>query len=338
MDASFFDREDLRPAVVGGGSWAIALVRLLQYKVFSVHWYLRDPDAVDFIRKHGHHPRYLQAVSLDPGHLSMHTDPNEVLAAADVALMAVPSAYFPQTMEQVSVPLENKFFISAVKGFVTESCLTVAEYFHRLRGIPYDRIGVLSGPSHAEEMGMQRLSYLTLTAKHRGVAERLCDLFRADYVRTVAATDIYGVEYAAALKNVYAIAAGMAHGLGYGDNFMAVLTASAYRELLNFLDRTYPDANRNTGLSAYLGDLLVTCYSQFSRNRTFGSLVGKGYAVVAARAEMNMVVEGYYAVRAIREINSRYGVPMPIADAVYAVLYDGADAVRTFRELTCRLK
>lgn len=338
MDVNIFDRENLQIAVVGGGSWATALVKLLQYKGNHVAWYLRNPDTISYIQAYRHHRSYLSSVYLDPDYLRMSASMDEVVADADVVIFAIPSAYFESEVSRLTVSLQDKFLISAIKGFVTSRHLTIAEYFNRICGIPYDRIGVISGPSHAEEMGMQRLSYLTLTSKHLPVAERLCDMFRCDYVNTIPGTDIYGVEYAAALKNIYAVATGIAHGLGYGDNFTAVLITSAFNELVAFLDATYPDKNRVTTRSAYLGDLLVTCYSQFSRNRTFGSMIGKGYSVVAAQSEMSMVAEGHYAVKAIHEIKLRYSVSMPIVDAVYAILYENRYAVRVFGNLCKQLQ
>ena len=223
--------------------------------------------------------------------------------------------------------------ISAVKGFVGDRYQTVAEYFHHDHKVPFDRIGVISGPCHAEEVGMERLSYITLSSKHQKVAEYLCGFFRNHYVNTIAGTDIYGVEYAAALKNVYAIAAGICYGIGYGDNFMAVLIASCFREMKEFINATNPDERRNTSRSAYLGDLLVTCNSPFSRNRNFGSMLGKGYSVQTAMLEMNQVAEGLYASKAIHEINGKYGVDMPIADAVYSILYGKKHPVQVMRRL-----
>ena len=336
MDANFFDQENLKIAVIGGGSWATALVKLMQHKGHRVHWYLRNAEAIEYIKTHRHHRSYLSSVYLDPEYLQMSDSMDEVVSQADVLIFAIPSAYFESEVSKLTVSLENKFVISAIKGFVTSEYLSIAEYFNRVCHLPFDQIGIISGPSHAEEMGMQRLSYLTLTSKHAEVAEKLCELFRCDYVNTIPGTDIYGVEYASALKNVYAVATGIAHGLGYGDNFTAVLITSAFHEMVSFLDATYPDANRITSRSAYLGDLLVTCYSQFSRNRTYGSMIGKGYSVMSAQSEMSMVAEGHYAVKSIHQINLRYSVKMPIVDAVYKILYEGCYPVRIFGNL-CRL-
>ena len=319
---TFFERPNLRYAMVGSGSWATALIKLLLNHQESIYWYLRDEKKIEKIKKTAHNPFYLQSVHLDPARLNMTTDINEVVENSDVIVFCTPSAYFIKTMSNLKVSLENKFIISAIKGFVDEKNLTVAEYFNQYHKIPFDRIGVISGPCHAEEVSMERLSYLTLTSKHAEVARALCDVFACDYIKTTPGTDIYGVEYSAALKNIYALAAGICHGLGYGDNFMAVLMTNAYHEIAEFLNATHPDKDRVLTTSAYLGDLLVTGYSQFSRNRTFGNMLGKGYSVISAQAEMNMVAEGYYASRCINEINKEFRIDMPIAEAVYMILYE----------------
>ena len=323
--------------MVGSGSWATALIKLLLNHQESIYWYLRDEQKIEKIRKTAHNQFYLQSVYLDPDRLNMTTDLNEVVENSDVIVFCTPSAYFMNTMSNLKVSLENKFIISAIKGFVDEKNLTVAEYFNQFHKIPFDRIGVISGPCHAEEVSMERLSYLTLTSKHAEVARALCDVFACDYIKTTPGTDIYGVEYSAALKNIYAIAAGICHGLGYGDNFMAVLMTNAYHEIAEFLNATHPDKDRVLTTSAYLGDLLVTGYSQFSRNRTFGNMLGKGYSVISAQAEMNMVAEGYYASRCINEINKEFRIDMPIAEAVYMILYERKYPAYVIKQLTDKL-
>lgn len=317
----FFEREGLRYAMIGSGSWATALIKLLLNHQPKISWYLRDERKIEQILKSSHNPSYLQSVYLDPSRLEMSSDLNEVVKNADVILVATPSAYFMDIFSKLEVSLNDKFVISAIKGFVDEKNLTIAEYFNQYHNVPFDRIGVIGGPCHAEEVSMERLSYLTLTSKYIEVASALCKIFACDYIKTTPGTDIYGVEYSAALKNVYAVAAGICHGLGYGDNFMAVLMTNAYHEIVKFLNATHPDKDRNLSSSAYLGDLLVTAYSKFSRNRTFGGMIGKGYSVISAQIEMNMVAEGYYTSRCINEINKHYMIDMPIADAVYMILY-----------------
>lgn len=314
-------KEDPVFGVIGGGSWATALVKLLADNGRKLNWYMRDAGAIEYIENYNHHPRYLSSVELDADSFTLTNNIDYVVEESDILIFVVPSAYFMGEVSKITVPYEDKLLISAVKGFVGERHMTVAEYFHHEHKVPFDRIGVISGPCHAEEVGMKRLSYITISSKHMEVAEYLCGFFSSYYVNTIPCTDIYGVEYAAALKNVYAVAAGICYGLGYGDNFMAVLIASCFAEMKEFINVTSPDSRRNTSRSAYLGDLLVTCNSSFSRNRNFGSMLGKGYSVQAAILEMNQVAEGYYATKAIHEINRKYGVRMPIADAVYSILY-----------------
>lgn len=328
-------KRNLKFAMVGSGSWATALVKLLMNHQTKISWFIRDQKNIDRVMKNHRNKVYLSSVILEPDRLFMSTDINTVVSSADVLVFCIPSAYFLGVMDRLTVSLDDKFVISAIKGFVGDR--TIAEYFNQVHGIPYDRIGVVSGPCHAEEVGMERLSYLTFTSKHISNAKALCDFFECDYVRTMPGTDIYGVEYAAALKNIYAIAAGIAHGLGYGDNFLSVLMTSSFKEMTEFLNASHPDKKRNVLTSPYLGDLLVTGYSQFSRNRTFGSMIGKGYSVKNAQVEMNMVAEGYYASDAINRINKKYRVEMPIAEAVYEILYEEKYPAYVFKRLSEKL-
>lgn len=335
---SILENNNPKLAVIGGGSWATAIVKLLTKNGKRVGWYMRNVNAIEHIREHGHHPNYLPAVELNNSMMDISNDINKVVEDADILIFAIPSAYFMDEVAKITVSYQNKLIISAVKGFVSDDNLTIAEYFHNIHSIPYDKIGVISGPCHAEEVSRERLSYLTISSKHQDVAEYLCNLFKNYYVNTIPGTDIYGVEYAAALKNIYAIAAGICNGLNYGDNFMAVLISNAFNEMKNFINITHPDKVRVTSQSAYLGDLLVTCYSQFSRNRTFGVMLGKAYPVRSAQLEMKQVVEGYYASKAIHDINKKYKMEMPIADAIYSILHEGRYAEGVMKVLRGNLK
>lgn len=324
--------------VLGGGSWATAIVKLLTDNGHNLSWYMRNNYNIAHIRKYGRNQRYLPAAKLDVSRFVMSDDINAVAKDADILIFAVPSAYFISEVSKIRCSLQGKFLISAVKGFVGNDHLTVAEYFNHNYGVPFDKIGVISGPCHAEEIALERLSYLTITAKSLDVSEYLCSFFQGEYVNAVTGTDIYGVEHAAALKNVYALAAGICHGLGYGDNYQAVLVTCAFHELKYFINISHPDKDRLTTTSAYLGDLLVTSYSQFSRNRTFGAMIGKGYSVVSAQMEMGQVAEGYFAAKAIHEINQSVGADMPIAEAVYNILYNGHNAEEEILLLNKKLK
>jgi len=326
-----------RCAVIGAGSWATALVKiLLAAGDQPVGWYVREEEIRASLTTGGTNPTYLQDVHFDPARLRVSGDIDRVVADADVVVLAVPSAFLKVTLAPLTVPLHDKFIVSAVKGIVTDEYVTVAEYLNRFRDVPFDRIGIVSGPSHAEEVALERLTWLTVVCKDTDNARSLAQKFAAPYIRTVRSTDIYGVEYATVLKNIYAVAVGICHGLGYGDNFMAVLISNSAMEMDRFLTETYP-AERELTASVYLGDLLVTSYSQFSRNRTFGLMIGKGYSVQNAMIEKSMVAEGYYSTACIHQINGSRGVRMPIADAVYRILYEKASPRSVFSQLTGEL-
>jgi len=335
---NFFERDNLRYAMIGSGSWATALAKLLVTNKGKISWYVRDDEMIDHIKKTSHNPYYLTTVQFDPERIMLSSDINEVIDSADVLIFCIPSVYFLEEVAKIKRSLDDKFVVSAIKGMVPDDNITIAEYFNQTHNIPYSRIGVISGPCHAEEVAMERLSYLTLSSKYIEVARSLGDVFACSYIKTVPGTDIYGVEYAAVLKNIYAVAAGICHALSYGDNFMAVLITSSFHEMRNFLLASHPDTTRKTSKSAYLGDLLVTCYSQFSRNRTFGSMIGKGYSVQSAQMEMNMVAEGYYGTKCIYEINKKIGVDMPIAEAMYKILYEDKYPAYIIKHLTEKLQ
>ena len=325
-------------AVIGSGSWATALTKILLDTQEEVLWFVRDQNMISFIDQNKHNPHYLQAVELDTSRLLMSSDINKITDQADVLIFCIPSTYFISEMLPLTVSLEDKFIVTAIKGLIPERNISITEYFNRIHNIPYDNMGVIAGPVHAEEVAMERLSYLSVTCKKERTAKKLAEAFRCPYIRTTIGTDIYGLEYSVVLKNIYAIASGMSRALGYGDNFQAVLVSCAYQEIRSFLNRSYPDKGRNTSLSGYLGDLLVTCYSQFSRNRTFGNMIGQGYSIKAAQLEMNMVAEGYYATLCIHQINQKYKVQMPIAEAMYKILHEFRSPAIVFKALSEQLK
>lgn len=326
-----------RIAVLGSGSWATAIVKILTYSVDNLGWYVRDENAIMHIKKYGNNPKYLSSANINTNKVSLTNDINKAVENSDVVIIAIPSAFLENALSNLTVPLCDKFILSAVKGIIPSSNVTIAEFFNQAYGIPFDNIGVVTGPCHAEEVALERLSYLTLACKSKENAQALANLFECHFIKTTTTSDIYGVEYAAVLKNIYAIASGICHGLSYGDNFQAVLVSNAQRELKRFLDVTYP-SKRNVDTSAYLGDLLVTCYSNFSRNRTFGNMIGKGYTVSATMAEMNMVAEGYYAASCIHAINQSHGVYMPIAETIFKILYQNGNPNIEIRNLIEQLK
>ena len=326
-------KPDARCAVIGAGSWATAIVKILLENERTVSWYIREAEIRDSITANGTNALYLQDVHFDPSRLNISGDINEVVAAADIVVLAVPSAYIRATLEPLHVPLDDKFILSAVKGIIADDYLTVGEYMNRHHGIPFERIGIVSGPSHAEEVAMERLTYLTIVCTDAENARVLGNKFACRYIRIAYSSDIYGVEYGAVLKNIYAVAVGICTGLGCGDNFMAVLISNSAMEMYRFMEATHPDSSRDFNASVYMGDLLVTCYSKFSRNRTFGTMIGKGYSVRNTMIEMTMVAEGYYSSACINQINKQFGIRMPIADAVYKILYRKAPAAATIRQL-----
>lgn len=323
---------DARCAVIGAGSWATAIVKILLENEKRVGWYVREPEIRESVAANGTNALYLQDVHFDPSRLEISGDVNEVFEKADIVVLAVPSAYIKTTLAPLNVPLDNKFILSAVKGIIADEYITVAEFMNQTYGVPFDRIGIVSGPSHAEEVALERLTYLTLVCKEIENARILGGKFKCRYINTVYSTDIYGVEYGAVLKNIYAVAVGICTGLGYGDNFMAVLISNSAMEMTRFMEETYP-APRDFNASVYLGDLLVTCYSKFSRNRTFGTMIGKGYSVKNTMLEMTMVAEGYYSADCINQINKKFNIRMPIAEAVYKILYRKAPAAETIKRL-----
>ncbi len=324
--------------VLGGGSWATAIVKMLLENQDMVGWYMRNSDAVGFIKIQKHNPNYLTSVTFDTDRLNLTDDINEAVGHADILIFAIPSAFLGDELKKLTVPLKDKIVFSAIKGIVPESGLIVGEHFHEKYGIPFENIGVITGPCHAEEVAMERLSYLTIACADTEKAKFVAKNLSSDYIKTKVTKDIIGTEYAAMLKNIYAIAAGIAHGLGYGDNFQSVLMSNAIREMKRFTKRIYK-IDRNINDSAYLGDLLVTGYSTFSRNRMFGNMIGKGYTVKSAQMEMKMVAEGYYAAKSAYKLQSKFKkkAKTPIIDAVYQVLYEGKNPKKVFAELTERL-
>lgn len=331
------DKHPGRVAVIGGGSWATALVKILLNNIPYVNWHIRNNANIEFIKSNKHNPNYISSILFNTDQIKFYSNIVEIIHESDILIFAVPSAYLKITLADPSIDLKDKLIVSAIKGIIPEDNLTIAEYFNRVRGISFDSIAIITGPCHAEEIAMEKLSYLTIAAKRESRAEQICNLLRCNYLKALPTHDIYGLEYAAVLKNIFAIAAGICHGLGYGDNFQAVLVSNALLEMKRFLDDTYK-SKRKINTSAYLGDLMVTAYSQFSRNRTFGIMIGKGYSVISAQLEMNMVAEGYHSTLCIKEINEKHQVKMPILDAVYNILYEKIAPAIEIKLLTDKLK
>jgi glycerol-3-phosphate dehydrogenase (NAD(P)+) len=326
-----------RIAVIGGGSWATAIVKLLCNTQEKVNWWMRSESAVAHIKQFKHNPKYLQSVEFNLDKLVVSTDLNHVIATADIVIIATPSAFLTEAFSAIPAGLfDGKIVFSAVKGIIPEYNAIPARFIHKTFGTPYDQIGIICGPCHAEEVALERLSYLTIACSNESIATKMADSLACRYIKTTTSDDLFGTEISAVLKNVYALAAGICHGIGYGDNFQAVLISNAIQEIERFIDVVSP-VHRDTKTSAYLGDLLVTAYSNFSRNRTFGFMIGKGYSVKSAQLEMNMIAEGYYATNSLMEMNKKFEVDMPILAAVYRILYGGISPVIEMKLLAEKL-
>jgi glycerol-3-phosphate dehydrogenase (NAD(P)+) len=326
-------KKQTKIAVFGGGSWATAIVKMLTENSNEVGWYMRNQQAVEYIKENGHNPKYISAAEFDPNKLNLSSDINKMIEYANYLIFAIPSAFVKKELDKINISLKDKIIFSAIKGIIPESGMLVGDHFHSKMNVPFEQIGVITGPCHAEEVAMERLSYLTVASKDKNVAETMANLLKSNFIKTKISDDVIGTEYAAMLKNIYAIAAGIAHGLGYGDNFQAVLISNAIREMKRFIKKEHK-MKRNINNSAYLGDLLVTGYSVFSRNRMFGNMIGKGYTVKSAMMEMSMIAEGYYATKSAYKINKKNKARTPILDAVYNVLYKRKSAKKEFNKLT----
>ncbi|SEP30933.1 NAD(P)H-dependent glycerol-3-phosphate dehydrogenase [Mucilaginibacter sp. OK283] len=325
--------------VVGGGSWATANVKMLADNTTEkeIFWWMRNTQAVEHLNKFGHNPHYLSSVEIKLPKQNISTDLKSLIQVADIVLLNVPAAFLKEALTGITpADLAGKKVVSAIKGIVPDENLIIGEFLHQKYGIPFEDFIVISGPCHAEEVALEKLSYLTIASGDAALATEFAGMINTRYIKTNVSDDIYGTEWGAVLKNVYAIAGGICHGVGYGDNFQSVLISNAIRELERFVDAVHP-INRDIKESAYLGDLLVTAYSQFSRNRTFGNMIGKGYTVTSAQLEMNMIAEGYYAVNCLQQVNKQYKVNMPICDAVYAILYQKHSPVVEMRLLAEKL-
>lgn len=309
-------------AVIGEGSWATAIVKILLNNVDRINWYVRSKDAINYIKRHKHNPNFLSSVEFDTSRLKLYNNAKDAILDSDIIFFVIPSAFLDVTISNLtSKDFQDKFIVSAIKGIVPEKNQTVCNYFNNKFNISEDDMAVVSGPCHAEEVALERLSYLTVASNFSENARHISNLLECRYIKTTISDDMIGAEYGTVLKNIMAIAAGICHGVGFGDNFQAVLISNGIQEMKRFIDVVHPK-HRDIDGSVYLGDLLVTAYSQFSRNRTFGNMIGKGYSVKSAQLEMNMIAEGYYATQSIYEINKNYNVHMPICNAIYNILYE----------------
>ena len=334
----------MRIGIIGSGSWATALAKIVTDNGHTVHWWIRNEETIQYFKKRRHNPHYLSSVYFDLSQINFYSSLPELIASADCIVLAVPAAFIHSLLGELPVDIfRDKKIISAVKGILPEQNELLNQYLERVFSFSLSQYFTLLGPCHAEEVAAEKLSYLTLSGTEKTAIEPLAALFNNEYVFTHINTDIWGVQYAAVLKNIYALGAGIVHGLEYGDNFLSVFISNAAKEVVQFLraidksDDALTDSLSDYADSVYLGDLLVTCYSMHSRNRTFGNMIGKGYSVTAARLELNMVAEGYYAARCIQSINQKLGCDMPIAKTIYEILWNQLPAVNGIHTLESRL-
>lgn len=329
-------KPEIAVGVLGSGSFATAIVKMLVENSKTVHWCVRNEFVKGAIELRHHNPTYLTSVSFAPKSIKVTTDINELVSQCEIIVLATPSIYLSDQMEKMTCEYRDKIFVSAIKGIVPKANDVVAHYLRDNFEIGFRNQAVIAGPCHAEEVAMERLSYLTIATVEDEVSEKLCQLFSSSFIKVEPSKDILGNEYSAILKNIYAIGAGIAGGLGYGDNFTAVFVSNAIREMEIFLEAIY-EAPRDVNESAYLGDLLVTAYSLFSRNRNLGNLIGKGYTVKSAIQSMNMIAEGYYAADSIYRTSKEKGMKTPIIETIYGILYEEKNAEKQFKKLTAKL-
>ncbi len=324
-------------ALLGSGSWASAIAKILHISQKSIAWYIREPEIIEGITTQKHNPNYVSDIEYDIRNLELYNNADDAVRDADIIIFCVPSKFIDSLCENITVDLSKKQLVTAVKGMETEQEMLVSEFLQQRFGVTKDQLAVVSGPCHAEEVALERMSYLTIGSANQELAKDVADIFTVSFIRTTLSYDMEGIEYSAVMKNIMALATGIAHGLGYGDNFTSVLITNAIQEMKRFLDTVKPTP-RDINDSVYLGDLLVTAYSQFSRNRSFGMMIGKGYSVKTAELEINMVAEGFTGVACINHVNNRYGVDMPITQAVYNILYEHRSARREFKLLSEKFK
>ena len=322
--------------VLGSGSWATALVKILSENTSNINWYIRNSDVIEQIKTNKKNPKYLSYIDLNLNKLNIFSEINEIIHDSDIIIIAIPSPFIESSLISSKKLLSNKFLVSASKGIIPESFLTISEHLNQEYNIPKKNLAIISGPSHAEEVAQEKLTYLTVGTKNSKLGKYISDLLKTKYIISTVSNDMIGIEYSSSLKNIYSIMVGIAHGLGYGDNFLSVLISHCSKEMSDFIKDVHK-TNRKINQSAYLGDLLVTTYSSFSRNRTFGNMIGKGYSIKSAKAEMNMVVEGYYATKNAFMLSKKLSTKFLIIDFCHKILFENKSASRQMKELSKNL-
>jgi len=323
--------------IIGSGSWATALAKILTDNGQTIQWYIRNNETLDQLNRRRHNPHYLHSTYFDAGRLILSSNINYVIEKSDVLLVAVPSAYAGQSLDILNKDVfAGKKIISAIKGILPEKNQLLNEYLEENFDFKLEDYFTVLGPCHAEEVAAEKLSYLTFSGLDTQKTKAIASCFNTPFITTHVNADIIGVQYAAILKNIYALGAGIAHGLEYGDNFLSVYIANAANEMVRFLREVKHESSihdLNYAASVYLGDLLVTCYSLYSRNRTLGNMIGKGYSVKAAQLELGMVAEGYNASKCIHITNKNLNVHIPFADIIYRILWEQLTPAEGFKTL-----
>ena len=322
--------------VLGSGSWATALVKILSENTSNINWYIRNSDVIEQIKTDKKNPKYLSYVDLNLNKLHISSEIDQIIQDSDIIIIAIPSPFIESSLISSKKLLSNKFLVSASKGIIPESFLTISEHLNQEYNIPNKNLAIISGPSHAEEVAQEKLTYLTVGTKNSKLGKYISELLKTKYIISTVSNDMIGIEYSSSLKNIYSIMVGIAHGLGYGDNFLSVLISHCSKEMSDFIKDVHK-TNRKINQSAYLGDLLVTTYSSFSRNRTFGNMIGKGYSIKSAKAEMNMVVEGYYATKNAFMLSKKLSTKFLIIDFCHKILFENKSASRQMKELSKNL-
>lgn len=319
------ERSKQKIAVIGGGSWATAIVKILTNNASTVYWWVREPEIKEGVELNGRNPLYLSSALLNTKKIRVSNDLHQIISKANIIILVVPSAYIFKSFEELKPKnFKNKIVVSAIKGIVPEKMLTVTEFMHHTYEVPEENMCVVCGPSHAEEIAAEKLTYLTAGSSNADLASHIADIFRCNYVHINTSSDMKGMEFSVILKNIYAMGGGIFRGAGYGDNLLALFNANCTNEMIHFLNQVVPNDQRNFCSASYLGDFLVTSYSQYSRNRQFGMMIGRGYSVRTTQLEMKMIAEGYYATKCIHEISKSYNVNIPIIEMVYRVLYENS--------------
>jgi len=327
-------------AVIGAGSWATAIIKILNESPVHVNWWMRSQEQVEYIQQFSHNPKYLSDIQIDLNKVNPTSNFEEAIKDAKYIILALPAAFVTAALENASPEwFAGKSIFTAIKGMVPEKHELVSDYLCSTFNVKPGQVGVIAGPCHSEEVALERQSYLTVSAVNEEIAFKMGHLLNCRFIHThVIANDVQGIEFATVMKNIFSMAVGITRGMNYGDNFQAVLVSNAMQEMKRFLDVAAPNEKRDLNESAYLGDLLVTAYSQFSRNRIFGKMIGKGYTVKSAQLEMNMIAEGYYAVKSLMEVNQHLNINLPICTFVHRILYQGGSLSREIRVLEAQLR